>query len=38
MRKSVSAAVRQIEDIRFLQESGHFAELGPACRRPQNWA
>ncbi len=29
IRKSVSAAVRQIEDIRFLQESGHFSELSP---------
>ena len=25
----MSAAVRQIEDIRFLQESGHFSELSP---------
>ncbi|MGN0241952.1 MAG: DNA-binding protein WhiA [Candidatus Weimeria sp.] len=28
IRKSVSAAVRQIEDIRYIQESGHFPELG----------
>ena len=27
IRKSVSAAVRQIEDIRLLQDSGHFSEL-----------
>ena len=27
IRKSVSAAVRQIEDIRYIQDSGHFSEL-----------
>lgn len=32
IRKSVSAAVRQIEDIRLLQESGHFSEMSESLQ------